>query len=113
MPFIRSGQLLALAGSTACRAASLPDTPTTLEAGFADSDDTPWLGLFAPAGTPPEIVQQINDAVRNAERSPDVRAKFERLALMPVTMSPGQFDASYARKWHAILSPIKALGLAH
>ena len=111
LPYIRSGKLLALAVSTPRRAPSLPDTPTTIEASFADSDYTPWLGLFAPAGTPSGVVQKINDAVRNAEQTPAVRAKFERLALMPMTMSPGEFDAFIRKAMVLNSSLIKALGL--
>ncbi len=113
LPYIRSGKLLALAVSTARRATSLPDVPTTLEAGFADSDYTPWLGLFAPAGTPPKIVQKINDAVRNAEDAPAVRTNFERLALTPMTMSPSEFDAFVRRQMALNSSLIKTLGLTH
>jgi tripartite-type tricarboxylate transporter receptor subunit TctC len=113
LPYIRSGKLLALAVSTARRAPSLPDTPTTLEAGFADSDYTSWVGLFAPAGTPPDVVQKINNAVRNAEEAPVVRAKFERLALVPMMMSPGEFDAFVRKEMALNVSLIKALGLPH
>lgn len=113
LPYIRSGKLLALAVSTARRAPSLLDTPTTLEAGFADSDYTPWLGLFAPARTPPGVIQKINDAVRNAEQTPAVRAKFDRLALMPMTMSPDEFDTFVRREMALNSSLIKGFGLAH
>ena len=113
LPYIRSGQLLALAVSTAHRAPSLPDTPTTLEAGFTDSDYTPWLGLFAPAGTPPDVVQKINIAVQKAEETPAVRAKFERLALMPMLMSTGEFDAFIRKQTALNFSLIKGLGLSH
>lgn len=113
LPYIRSGQLLALAVSTARRFPALPDTPTTLEAGFADSDYTPWLGLFAPAETPAQVVQKINKVVRNAEGTAAVHAKFERLALMPMTMSPSEFDAFVRKQMTLNSSLIKALGLAH
>jgi tripartite-type tricarboxylate transporter receptor subunit TctC len=112
LPLIRSGKLLAMAVSTERRASQLPDTPTTLEAGFADSDYTPWLGLFAPAGTPAAVVQRINDAVRDAEERPAVRAKFERLALMPMIMSPSEFDAFVHKESALNRSLIEALHLA-
>ena len=113
LPYIRSGKLLALAVSTTRRAPSLPDTPTTLEAGFADSDYTPWLGLFAPAGTSLQIVQKINSAVRKAEETPAVLAKFERLALLPMTMSPDEFDAFIRKEMALNSSLVKGLGLTH
>lgn len=113
LPFLRSGKLLALAVSTAHRAAALPDTPTTLEAGFAASDYASWLGLFAPAGTPPQVVQKINNAVRKAEETPAVRAKLERLALIPMTMSPGEFGAFVRKQMELNASLVQALGLTH
>lgn len=113
LPYIRSGKLLALAVSTVRRAPFLPDTPTTLEAGFADSDYMAWLGLFAPAGTPPQVVEKINNAVRNAEETSAVRTKFERLALVPMTMSADEFGAFVRRQMALNSSLVQALGLAH
>ena len=113
LPYIQGGKLLALTVSAVRRVPSLPDTPTTLEAGFADTNYTPWLGLFAPAGTPPEVVRRINGAVQSAEETTAMRAKFERLAITPMTMSPDGFDA-FVRKEMALNSfLIKALGPTH
>jgi hypothetical protein len=55
LPFIREGKLVALALSTPQRSSALPDVPTTLEAGYKNSDYTFWTGLFVPAKTPREI----------------------------------------------------------
>ena len=59
LPHIRDGRLLGLAVSSPKRASALPDVPTTLEAGYPDSDYTFWMGVFAPAKTPPEIVAKL------------------------------------------------------
>ena len=59
LPFIRDGKLLALAVSTPKRSSALPDVPTTLELGYANSDYTFWNGLFLPAKTPREIVEKL------------------------------------------------------
>jgi tripartite-type tricarboxylate transporter receptor subunit TctC len=57
LAFIRDGQVLALVVSTPTRAADLPAVPTTLEAGYPNSDSTIWYGVFMPARTPRDIVE--------------------------------------------------------
>src|SRR5438045_1482543 len=60
MPLTESKQLRALAVTSAQRSPSLPDIPTTLEAGFANSQYVFWIGAFAPAATPRDIVQRLH-----------------------------------------------------
>ena len=63
MPNIKAGKLRALAVSSASRLPQLPDVPTLGELGYPGMEDYTWVGLFVPAGTPPEIAQKLNDAV--------------------------------------------------
>jgi len=72
---VRAGTLRALAVTTKNRSALLPDLPSLHEAGIPDYDVTSWAGLFAPAGTPKEIVARLNDEVAKIIGNPDVRAK--------------------------------------
>jgi tripartite-type tricarboxylate transporter receptor subunit TctC len=74
---IRGGKLRALAVTGARRIAALPDTPTMIEAGVANYEATAWFALFAPAGTPREIVARLNAVAARALETDDVR---ERLA---------------------------------
>ena len=60
LAFVREGKLLPLAVSTPKRSSALPDVPTTLEAGFANSDYNYWMGMFVPAKTPPDIVERLH-----------------------------------------------------
>ena len=62
MPFIRDGKLLALAVSSAKRATALPNVPTTVEAGFPDSDFDFWIGLTVPKKTPRDVVARDSSA---------------------------------------------------
>ena len=62
IPLVRDGRLLALAVSTPTRAAALPDVPTSLEAGYPNSDYTIWYGVFMPAKTPRAIVERFYTA---------------------------------------------------
>jgi tripartite-type tricarboxylate transporter receptor subunit TctC len=74
---IRGGKLRALAVTSAKRIAALPDTPTVMEAGVPGYEATAWFALFAPAGTPREVVARLNEVAARALDTQDVR---ERLA---------------------------------
>lgn len=91
IPFIKSGKVRALAISSAKRHPLLPDVPTFDELGYPIEEYT-WVGFFAPAGTPPEIVQKLNAAINDALKSPDVRDKLEALTFEPIGGSPQQFS---------------------
>lgn len=97
LPFIRDGKLVPLAVSGTRRSAALPDVPTSVELGFAASDYNFWLGLFAPAGTPPELVNRLNKAVQTALANPAIAARLKSLAIDPADMSREEF-ADYIRK---------------
>ncbi|MEI9805850.1 MAG: tripartite tricarboxylate transporter substrate-binding protein [Pseudolabrys sp.] len=79
--------------SSRSRAAALPDVPTTLEARFKDSDYTFWIGMFAPARTPHDIVERLNAELIKAVQTPSVKDKLEALGVETSAMSPSQFDA--------------------
>lgn len=99
---IESGQLRALAVTGTQRAALLPDVPTTAEAGYPSVVFTSWTGLFAPAGTPREIVDKLNSAVEVALRDPEVIQSIESSGAQPIRNSPeefAQFVAAEMAKW--------------
>jgi tripartite-type tricarboxylate transporter receptor subunit TctC len=104
--FIRSGRLRALAISSATRHPLLPDVPTFTELGFPQIQDYTWVGFFAPAGTPPEIVAKLNDAMNRVLRMPDVRERLESLLFEPIGGTPQQFS-EYVRaevaKWGSVV----------
>jgi tripartite-type tricarboxylate transporter receptor subunit TctC len=97
LPFIRDGKLVPLAVSGSHRSAALPDVPTSVELGFAGSDYNFWLGLFAPAGTSPEIVDRLNKAVKTALAKPEIIERLRALAIDPADMSREEF-ADHVRK---------------
>ena len=111
LPNVRDGRLQALAVSSAKRASSLPDVPTTLEAGFADSDYVIWIGLFFPAKTPREIGDRLHDETIKALQSPAVRDRFARLDVEPMLMSPRQFDELIKKEIVSNAALAKAVGL--
>ena len=103
---IKAGKLRPIAVSSSQRLASLPEVPTLAEVGFPGLQDYTWIAVFVPAGTSPEIVQKLNDALNRAIQSPDVRERLEALAFEPVGGSQAQF-AEYVRaeiaKWGKVV----------
>jgi tripartite-type tricarboxylate transporter receptor subunit TctC len=91
MPHIRAGKLKALAVTTDKRSALLPDLPSLGER-FPGYEVLTWNGLFAPAGTPPEIVEKLNAAVRKAVADPEVVARLTELGLEVAISSPAEFS---------------------
>ncbi len=106
LPHIRAGNLRALAVAGSKRSASLPDLPTVAEAGVAGYDVSVWFGLFAPAGTPKPIVEQLNGAIQAALASPDIKTRMNGFGAEIVGIGPEGFD-SYLRKevpkWASII----------
>lgn len=73
LPHVQSGRLRALAVTSKQRIAALPDVPTLAEAGVPNYEATAWYGLYAPAGTPPDVVAKLNKHVNAVLQMPDVR----------------------------------------
>ncbi len=92
LPFIREGQVVALAVSSRTRAEQLPDVPTTIEAGFPDSDYTPWFGIFGPAGIPAAIVLKLNQEIIKAMQSPGAREKLQKSGVQLTPISSEEFS---------------------
>lgn len=111
MAFIRDGRLIPLAVSTTKRSAALPDVPTTIEAGYPNSDYTFWNGLLAPAKTPRPIIDRLHAEVQKALALPDVQAKFAPQGVEPMPLSPQEFDALIVKEIASNLALAKAAGL--
>ena len=91
LPYIRDGRLLALSVTGARRSSLLPDVPTIGEAALPGFEFTFWNGLWAPAGTPPQIVEQISRDLAQVVASAEVRERFARLGAEGMTMTPAEF----------------------
>jgi len=88
LPHIRAGTLRVLGTSAAQRFSILPDTPTVAEAGLPGYSLYPWLGMFVPARTPPEIVAKINAEIARILNSAEVRARLIPQGIDIATGSP-------------------------
>ena len=91
IPHYKAGKLKVLAQTTRARAPSLPEVPTYEEAGIKGLVLDQWLGAFAPAGTPPEIVARLNAEVGKALAEAAIRERYAQAALEPVGGTPGEF----------------------
>jgi tripartite-type tricarboxylate transporter receptor subunit TctC len=91
LPHIREGRLRVLAVSSAQRSALLPGTPTVAESGLPGFEYTFWNGLWAPAGTPPAVVQKVARDLARVVTAPDVRERLATLGAEPMSMAPEEF----------------------
>lgn len=92
MPFVKSGQMRALAVSTASRSAVVPELPSMSEAGIKDFDLNSWNGYFGPAGLPPEIVTKINAAINQVVNDPQTKTKLAGLGFDAFSGSTQDFN---------------------
>ena len=105
-PLAKGGKLRALAVTTAKRSTIAPEIPTLAEAGLIGFEVGSWQGVFAPAGTPPEIVKRLNVEIVKILNLPDVKEKLFALGAEPVGDTPEQFAAfvkSEVAKWSDVV----------
>ncbi len=111
LPQIRGGKLRGLAVSINKRMALLPELPTIAEAGVPGYDMGYWFAAYTPAGTPPVVVQRLQELLAKAVQSPAAKSFFESSGAEPYTTTPeglAQFQREEALKWGRI---IKAAGI--
>ena len=107
---VKAGKIRIIGQTGENRSNSLPDVPSFKEAGFPALAVSGWYGMFAPAGTPGEIVERYNDVIVKAVRTPEVRERMRGFELEPREMSAAQFLAfvkADTERWAPI---IKASG---
>lgn len=106
---IKAGKLKALAVTTAHRSVMLPDIPAMTETLQGFEIDT-WWGLVAPAGTPKDVVDKLNQAFVAALNSPEVKTRFATLMAEPVASTPTQFSAFMKSELAKYEKVVKASG---
>ena len=98
-------KLRILATSSPSRSPLMPDVPTVAETGLKGYDVTGWNGVFAPKGTPPEVIEIMNRALREVLTMPDVRSRFEQAGVHAVPSSPAELMARLVtdiKKWSEV-----------
>lgn len=106
MPLLQGGKLKAIAVTTSRRMAALPSVPTVAEAGLPGFESIAAQGVFAPKGTPRELVNTLNREIARIIQLPDVRARWSQLGADPVDNTPAQFSDwldSEAVKWTKVV----------
>jgi tripartite-type tricarboxylate transporter receptor subunit TctC len=98
LPMIRDNRVVALGNGSPRRASVLPDLATTEEQGFKGSGYNFWVGLFAPAGTPPAIVARLNAEVKKALEAPELKERMAALGADASPTTPADLDAIVARE---------------
>jgi tripartite-type tricarboxylate transporter receptor subunit TctC len=111
LPLIREGKLVALAVSTPKRVKVLPDVPTTLEAGFKDSDTSAWVGLLAPAATPKDILTRLERETAAALADAEMQKRLEPNGVEPMTMTSVKFAEQIAAEIETNRALARALSL--
>jgi tripartite-type tricarboxylate transporter receptor subunit TctC len=108
---IAGTKVVALAVSNSARSSALPDIPTTVEAGIPNSEYDFWLGMFAPAATPKDIVERLNAEIAKALQDPGVKERLAKLGADPMAMQPAAFDAFVKREMDLNAELVKAAGV--
>lgn len=111
LPLIKDGKLQALAVSTPQRTPALPQVPTTLEAGVPESDYTFWVGMIAPANTPPALVRKLHDEALKALASADVKERMTKLGADPFPLPQDKFNAFIKTEMESAAKIAKAANL--
>jgi tripartite-type tricarboxylate transporter receptor subunit TctC len=111
LPFLMSGKLIPLAVSTPKRSSALPNVPTTLEEGFANSDYYFWNGILVPSKTPRAIVDRLHRETMKALKNPKVVENFKKQGIEPMPLSPTEFDALIKKEVADNIAMVKTMGM--
>jgi tripartite-type tricarboxylate transporter receptor subunit TctC len=111
IPYARSGKVRAIAVSTAKRSVAAPEYPTIAEAGVPGYEHSSWVGLLAPAKTPPAIVSKLNSGAVRAAESTDTKQYLLKFGMEPVGSTSAEFATvikTEIAKWQKL---VKAAGI--
>ncbi len=111
MPLIREGKLIPLAVSSSKRASALPDVPTTIEAGFPNSDFEFWIGALVTKQTPRPVVDKIHAEAVKALNDPATQERFSKMGVDSLIETTAAFDARIAKETPLAVELAKAAGI--
>jgi len=106
LPMVKDGKLRALGQTGAKRSPAAPDIPTVAEQGLAGFEATSWFAMFAPAGTPKDVIARWNAEIKRIFSLPDVAAKLQQLGLDAILSTPQElatFQAAEISKWTKVV----------
>lgn len=111
MPYIKSGRVRPLAVLSRERVPQLPEVPTAIEAGFKDFSISIWYGMFAPAGTPQNLVARLSEEISKALKAPALRDRLLTLGIQPWPGSPQELGALVRSEKARFAKLIEAAGI--
>ena len=111
LPLIRDGKLQALSVSTKQRASTLPQVPTSIEAGLPGSDYTLWIGMIAPSATPQPILRKLHEEASKALNNPEIKERMAKLGADTMPMSSDAFNAYIRSEIEVAARIVKAANL--
>src|SRR4029077_18408392 len=111
VPLIKDGKLRALAVTGDSRSPTLPEIPTMAEAGFPEVVGVTWTAVLVPAGTPKDIVAQLNRMITASLALPDIKERLATMAYVPIGNSPEDCTAFFKSEMAIWSKVIKAAGL--
>jgi tripartite-type tricarboxylate transporter receptor subunit TctC len=111
MQHVQSGKLKAFAVTGKARHPGLPNVPTTAEAGLKGFELESWVAIFAPAGTPADVVQKLSTGIRQALETPEARSRTEAAGIEIRYQAPAQLDAMVRTETEFWAKTIKAGGI--
>jgi tripartite-type tricarboxylate transporter receptor subunit TctC len=106
LPMIKAGKVRPLGTSGLKRSSQLPEVPTMVEAGVPGYDMDVWYGLFAPRGTPPDVIAKIAADVTRIMRAPDMQERWSGVGVEPAGSTPAEFKAKFVTeiaKWAKVV----------
>lgn len=111
-PHIKAGKLVGLGVSSYKRSNVLPNIPTTAEAGVVNAEYEAWMGMYAPAKTPKDILERLNREIAKILRSPELLVRYETIAMTPLIMSVDEFAVYLKKDFEMNAHLVKKAGLS-
>jgi tripartite-type tricarboxylate transporter receptor subunit TctC len=112
MALISQKKIVPLAVGSSVHASLLPDVPTTLEAGYLNSDYNFWIGLFLPSAVQQPIVARLHDEIQKALQTTDVKSRLAKLGLEPMNLTLEEFDAYFKKDIELNAELVKAANIS-
>ncbi|HUN68592.1 MAG TPA: tripartite tricarboxylate transporter substrate binding protein [Burkholderiales bacterium] len=107
----KSGKLKVLAVAGKARHPSMPDVPTAIEAGYPEYETYAWYGMYAPKGTPRDVVGRIQQEIARIVRLPDMQERLNQFGAEPIANSPEEFGAFTRAESDKFAKLVKAAGI--
>lgn len=109
---IREKKVETLVVSSTSRSSLLPDVPTTVQAGYPDSDYNFWIGVFVPSATPQPVVARLHGETRKALETAEVKDRLTKLGAEPMNMTREQFETYFKKEIELNAKLVKAANIS-